>query len=537
MGPERDTPSRRPRADPAAVHARPATAPRRGGEEEPGGASGAAGAADGALDETLRGLVRRGLADAEAMVKRGRSRRLVRDLGGEVSVASQERAWAVRASTRRASFFAAGTGDLPGGGGPSLNRGDSAASADGADRASGAEHAAGAGWPEASARPFRLAEPAAAPPWSEPSDFAAPLIGESEGLRLLASLESELAAELPGARLLHAALEDGSSEGQLANSRGLRVRFRRRLATLRLEAAGPGRPAAAAELYLAAREARHFHPKALARRLADRLSLQASGLRAGNGGGPQGAGMSAIGAAHGLAGVPGAAAAGGAVGGVTILAPAVAASLLAGLLPLLVGPGAAALAAPLRDRRGRIGSERLTIADNGRLPGGALECPVDGEGVPCREVLLVEGGVFRQPLLAWWQADGAVPGQPSGCSRRPGWRDLLSPGPTHLYVRPDPRVSVAALLGDAGRGAYLVEPTGRARYDAAADQFALPVCGFSVAAGQAGAPIPAAWLCGTAAAFFRGIAVVGRDLTFLPLDGMIGSPTLLVTGLSLRAAP
>jgi predicted Zn-dependent protease len=454
------------------------------------------------LDETLRGLVRRGLAEAEVMVKRGRSRRLVRDLGGEVSVASQERAWAVRASSRRASFFTAGTGELPGAAAaPSSS--DTAAPSPPSPPSNTADP-----WPETSARPFRLAEPTAAPPWTEPSDFAAPLIGESEGLRLLASLASELAAELPGARLLHAALEDGSSEGQLANSRGLRVRFRRRLATLHLEAASPGRPAAAAGLYLAAREARQFHPKALARRLADRLSLQASAPRGES-----------------------------AAGGAMILSPAVAAALLVGLLPLLVGPGAAALAAPLRDRRGRIGSERLTIADNGRLPGGALECPVDGEGVPCREVLLVEAGVFRQPLLAWWQADGAAPGLPSGCSRRPGWRDLLSPGPTHLYVRPDPRVSVAALLGDAGRGAYLVEPTAAARYDTAADHFALPVCGFSVEAGRAGAPIPAAWLCGTASAFFKGIAAVGRDLAFLPLDGMIGSPTLLVTGLSLRAAP
>jgi hypothetical protein len=30
---------------------------------------------------------------------------------------------------------------------------------------------------------------------------------------------------------------------------------------------------------------------------------------------------------------------------------------------------------------------------------------------------------------------------------------------------------------------------------------------------------------------------VGRDLTFQPLDGMIGSPTLMVGGLELRAAP
>jgi hypothetical protein len=30
---------------------------------------------------------------------------------------------------------------------------------------------------------------------------------------------------------------------------------------------------------------------------------------------------------------------------------------------------------------------------------------------------------------------------------------------------------------------------------------------------------------------------VGRDLTFQPLDGMIGSPTLLVRGLELRKSP
>jgi predicted Zn-dependent protease len=478
LAPERDAPGRQRRSAATALTAR-TELPRRPADEEAVG--------DAALDATLRGLVRRGHAEAEVVVKRGRSRRLVRELGSESSLASQEHAWAVRASNRRSSFFAAGTGDPPDG-----------AAAEAADA-----------WPDASAKPFRLAEPRAAPPWSEPADFAAPLIGESEGLRLLESLEVELAAELPGARLLLAALEDGFSEGQLANSRGLRARSRRRLATLRLEAAGPGHPAAAAALYLAAREARRFHPKSLARRLADRLSLQASGTRLGS---PAAAG-----------------------GGLMLLSPAVAASLLGGLLPLLVGPAAAALAAPLRDRRGRIGSERLAIVDNGRLPGGVLECHVDGEGVPCREVLLVEAGVHRQPLLAWWQADGAVPGLASGCCRRPGWRDLPKPGPTHLYIQPDPRVSVAALLAEADRGAYLVEPTGQARYDTATDQFLLPVCGFSVEAGRAATPIPDACLTGTASAFFKGIAGVGRDLSFLPLDGMIGSPTLLVAGLTLRA--
>ena len=214
-----------------------------------------------------------------------------------------------------------------------------------------------------------------------------------------------------------------------------------------------------------------------------------------------------------------------------------AAALLAALLPLLVGPAVVARISTLRDRRGRIGSERLTIVDNGRLPGGALECPVDGEGMPCRETVLVEEGVFRQPLLAWWQVDGTAPGAGSGCCRRASWRDLPAPGPTHLYVRPDPKLSVAALLADVRSGHYLIDVTGPARLDAEGDRFELPVCGFAVEAGCATAPIAGARLCGTATALFKGIAATARDLSFLPLDGMLGSPTLLVTGLELRAGP
>jgi predicted Zn-dependent protease len=56
-----------------------------------------------------------------------------------------------------------------------------------------------------------------------------------------------------------------------------------------------------------------------------------------------------------------------------------------------------------------------------------------------------------------------------------------------------------------------------------------------VQSGRASAPVAKAWLCGGIGTFLTGIVGVGRDLTFQPLDGMIGSPTLLVTGLELRA--
>jgi hypothetical protein len=47
--------------------------------------------------------------------------------------------------------------------------------------------------------------------------------------------------------------------------------------------------------------------------------------------------------------------------------------------------------------------------------------------------------------------------------------------------------------------------------------------------------VAGAWLCGGIGTFLRGIAGVARDLTFQPLDGMIGAPTVLVAGLELRA--
>jgi predicted Zn-dependent protease len=456
----------------------------------PGASSPVAGSATSTMSTTdlcghvLRELtVRAGHDEAEVFLKRGRSRRLEIGLTGEVSLFSQERAWAVRAGGKtagghRGSFFAAGTGD-PRPEGP---------------------------WPEPSGRSLELPEPQPVPAWNPPSDLDTPLIGETEGLKLLASLAREIAAELPGARLLRGALEDGSSEAELLNSRGVAARYRHRVAALHLEAsgpAGPGLPAPQASLYLAAREAKRFHPGALARRLANRLAVASSGRPPGTTGPAE-----------------------------ILLAPSVAATLLAGLLPLFVGGRGTSRFTALRDRRGRIGNRCLTLIDNGRFPGGIFEAPVDGEGVPTQEVLLIEEGTFRQPLLAWWQV-GQSGFLATGCSRRPGWRDLPLPGPTHLYIKPEPRISVASMLQALKAGYYLIDPVGPMALDVEADTFSLPVLGFAVEAGRATAPVSPARLAGRIGDLLRGIVAVGRDLQFQILDGMIGSPTLLVSGLEI----
>ena len=179
-----------------------------------------------------------GLA-CEAYEKRGRSRRLERDAGGEFLSTSIEQGWAVRLGDPRRSGFAAGTGELPAA--PVI---------------------------ETSEHPLWLPEPGAASGWTAPPGLEAALAGETELRALLDSIERELAGELAGARRVGALLEDGASEASLVSSRGIATRTVSRLAALRFEAAHEGRRV---RLEAWARSAAELRPLAVARRLADRL--------------------------------------------------------------------------------------------------------------------------------------------------------------------------------------------------------------------------------------------------------------------------
>ena len=429
------------------------------------------------LDDILAALSPQNWDEIEVYHKQGRSRTFRLGPRSETTSLQEEEGWAVRAGDRRRSFFFAASGpptpDTP--------------------------------WPEADGEGLRLPSAKLVTAWQAPSDLDLPLIGENEARGLLESLRRALDTELPGARLTLAILEDGSSQSQLVSSRDIRCEVRQRAASLLVEAVGAKGGRITQQLI--GRDARRFSPSSFASRLADRLLV----LERGAGAQRDRSEM--------------------------LLAPPVVVALLAALAPFWIGPKALERTAPLVHRNGRIGCRQLTLIDNGRLPGGLFEAPVDGEGQPSRSVTLVEEGIYRQPLLAWWQ-DATDRGQPSGCCRRASWRDLPRPGVTHFYLRPDAKRSVASLLEDTIRGYYVLDIEGRPRIDFEAGRFAIPICGFAVAGGRATGSVKETWLTGTLSSFLNGILDVGRDLTFLPaLGGLVGSPTLRVKGLELRPNP
>lgn len=430
------------------------------------------------LEDVLDALKRVGCPEAEIYAKRGRSR-VVRWAADLESIGfRQEEGWAARAGDRRRSFFYTATGapnpETP--------------------------------WPEADGDGLRLATGLVVPAWAPPIDFDAPLLGEAECQQFVAELRRELDREYPGGELLSLELDDGSSEAGILSSREVRHLTRQRVATLRVEARCRKRPHSSTTLRLVARSAKTFQAATIARRLADLLVIAAQGVAPARDRGD------------------------------FLLAPQVMASLLESLLDLFVGPASASFRAPLLERRATLGSKHFTLVDNGRLPGGLFDAPVDGEGLPTREIVLVEQGLFRQSLLDWTAAKS--PERPSGCARRPSWRDLPTPGPTHLFLAPDPAVSVGDLLGGLQRGYYLLALRGGVRIEKSSQRFTVAVEGFAIEKGHPASPISKGWLTGSVKALFGGLQAVARDLSFVPARrGLVGAPSVLVRGLELRGMP
>jgi hypothetical protein len=120
-----------------------------------------------------------------------------------------------------------------------------------------------------------------------------------------------------------------------------------------------------------------------------------------------------------------------------------------------------------------------------------------------------------------------IHGSPARGASKPDWRSRLAL--LHLEA-----VSVGSLLGAVARGYYFLDVLGSGRFDFEEDRFTLPVAGFSVQQGRALAPVAGVELTGAISTLLRNLQAVGRDLQFAPLGGMIGAPTVLVTGLEVR---
>jgi PmbA protein len=177
----------------------------------------------------------------------------------------------------------------------------------------------------------------------------------------------------------------------------------------------------------------------------------------------------------------------------------------------------------LADRVGeRIGNERVTLVDDGRLRGGLGSAPFDGEGTPTRETMVIEAGVLRTYLsdVYWGRRVGiASTGNASGVG---------GVGANNFYLRPGSG-TLDELVAATERGVLVLDTIGFAT-EYASGSYSRGARGIYIEDGAPQYAIDEFTIASTFGEMLAGIDRIAGDLRF---DATIVSPSFRIAEMTI----
>ncbi len=204
-----------------------------------------------------------------------------------------------------------------------------------------------------------------------------------------------------------------------------------------------------------------------------------------------------------------------------IFDPDTAASLIRSIAGAASGPSLYRRASFLLDRVDtKIAAPSVTIVDDGLIPGALGSRPFDGEGLPTRRTVLVDGGVLRTYLLDTY------------CGRKLGLRSThhaardgsgVGVGTTNLTLQAgaaDPK----DLIGSVGSGLYVTELIGFGVNGVTGD-YSRGAAGLWIDKGELAYPVEEITVAGNLLEMLQRVEGVGNDLI---LRDRASAPTLLI---------
>jgi PmbA protein len=165
----------------------------------------------------------------------------------------------------------------------------------------------------------------------------------------------------------------------------------------------------------------------------------------------------------------------------------------------------------------KIGSDLVTIVDDGRVPGGLGTSPFDGEGVATRRTPVFDGGVLRSFLYDTYYArklGAASTGNSTGAGI----------GPSNFYLEPG-AASLAELIAATPTGVLVMDTIGFAT-EHAAGTYSRGARGFFIQGGEIAYPIDEFTVAGQYTDMLAGLDAVANDLRF---DSPVVSPSFRVS--------
>jgi len=169
----------------------------------------------------------------------------------------------------------------------------------------------------------------------------------------------------------------------------------------------------------------------------------------------------------------------------------------------------------------RIGSDLVTIYDDGTLPGRLGTTPFDGEGVPTRRTPVFERGELKTLLFDSYYAR-KMGAKTTGNSTGGGI------GPNNFYLEPG-FSTLEELIASTPRGVLVLDTIGFAT-EYASGTYSRGARGFYIENGELAYPVDEFTVAGSFASMLEGIDAVANDLRF---DGSIVSPSFRVAEMTI----
>lgn len=175
-----------------------------------------------------------------------------------------------------------------------------------------------------------------------------------------------------------------------------------------------------------------------------------------------------------------------------------------------------------------VGSDKVTLLDNGRMKRGIASAPFDGEGVPTSATRLMDEGIFQKAIYDTYSARRE--GQEmfsTGNAQRGSHRNMPGVGPSNFYLQPGP-ASPEDIISGVEDGFYVTNVMQTGGISPVTGDCSMAASGKWIKNGKLTDPINGVTVATTLNDLLRNISEVGNDLRIVPFMGSIGSPTVRV---------
>ena len=177
----------------------------------------------------------------------------------------------------------------------------------------------------------------------------------------------------------------------------------------------------------------------------------------------------------------------------------------------------------------KVGSEILTIIDDGALPLKVGSAEVDDEGTHTQSTVLISHGIL-QHLMNDLLSAKEMKCKPTGNGRRQSFRFPPLPRMTNTYVAPGDS-SPEEIIAMTEKGLFVKSLSG-GQVNPATGKFAFGACeAYLIEKGKIGRPVRGTTLIGDSAQVLKDIDMIGSDLDFaIALCGKKGQHIYVTTG-------